>query len=149
MKIQSLKPSHLNDHSFEMTWNFSSENCKIAWDKLQLRETFTKGQIPHYKVEFESLSQVGPFQTEELNIHHGPFLSVHGAIGEITENYRDLIYYYGSYVISFRLIRPIRLEFFKTEKTIKVRLTSYVHPLFEIFWDKGLLFFWKIFGVTF
>ena len=121
----------------------------MAWDKLQLRETFVKGQIPPYKVEFDSITQSGAFSIGELNIHHSPFLSVHGAIGEVSSHYRDLNYFYGSYVLSFRLIRPTRLEFFKTDNSIKVRLTTYVRPIFKPIWQFGLKFFWGTFGINF
>lgn len=149
MKFQSSLPNHLQEHIFEMTWSYDSEKCTMAWNKLQLRETFVEGQIPPYRVEFDSLTQSGPFETGELNIHHGPFLSVHGAIGEISQNYRDLNYFFGSYLISFRLIRPVRLEFFRTDNTIKVRLTSYVKPWIKTFWNSSLYFFWRTFGVKF
>ena len=149
MRVQSPPPKAMKVHLFEMSWNFSPEKCLVVWNKLQLRETFVKGQIPPYKVEFETDYQFGPFQTGELNIHHGPLLSVHGAVGEITENYRDLQYFYGSYILSFRFIRPIRLEFFKLDSSIKVRLTSYVAPWAEPIWNAGLKFFWGTFGITF
>ena len=147
--MQSKIPKNLHDHVFEMSWNFSPENCQSAWDKLQRRETFVKGQMPPYRVEFDAESQAGAFETGELNIHHGPFLSVYGVVGEINNNYRDLKYFYGSYVLSFRFIRPTRLEFFKTDTTIKVRLSSYVAPMMKPFWNGGLNFFWGLFGVAF
>ena len=149
MKTQSLTPVNFEQHTFEMSWDFSKESCQKAWEKLQLRETFVKGQVPPFKVEFDSPVQFGPFATGELNIHHGPLLSVHGVVGEISSSYRDLKYFYGSYVLSFRLVRPTRLEFFRTDTTIKVRLTSYVHPRFKFCWQLGLKFFWGTFGVTF
>jgi hypothetical protein len=149
MKIQSQKPKDFDLDIFEMTRTFSKDDCQKAWDKLQLRETFVRGQFPPYKVEFEATSQSGAFESGELNIHHGPFLSVHGAIGEVSPTYRDLLYFYGSYILSFRLIRPVRLEFFKTENSIKVQLTSYVHPLIKPIWKFGLKFFWGTFGITF
>ncbi len=149
MQFQSEKPHNFSLDIFEMSWSFSPNDCQKAWDKLQLRETFVKGQLLPYKVEFDSLTQSGKLKTGELNIHHGPFLSVHGAIGEINTHYRDLNYFYGSYVFTFRLIRPTRLEFFKTDNTIKVRLTSYVHPMMKHLWQLGLKIFWGTFGITF
>lgn len=149
MKNQSNVPDKFVQHVFEMSWSFSNENYQKAWDKLQLRETFVKSQLPPYKVEFDSDKQYGPFAPGELNIHHGPFLSVHGAVGEISSSYRDLQYFYGSYVFSFRLVRPTRLEFFRADNSIKVRLTSYVRPWFKPFWQLGQKFFWGIFGVEF
>lgn len=149
MKTQSQTPEKFDQHIFEMSWDIKTDDCQKAWDKLQRRETFVKSQIPPYKVEFDSASQSGPFAEGELNIHHGPFLSVHGAVGEISSTYRDLQYFYGSYIFSFRLVRPTRLEFFKTENSIKVRLTSYVRPWFKPIWQLGLNFFWGVFGIEF
>lgn len=110
---------------------------------------FVDGQIPPYKVEFDADSQSGSFKEEELNIHHGPLLSVHGAIGKVTNDYRDLKYFYGSSVLSFRLIRPTRLEFFRKDDTIELKLHSYVRSWLGPFWEFGNTIFWKIFGVTF
>ncbi|MBC7715129.1 MAG: hypothetical protein H7177_17420 [Rhizobacter sp.] len=149
MNNQSQKPENFEQHIFEMSWDFPQDKCQKAWDKLQLRETFVKGQIPPFKVEFVAPDQFGPFAECELNIHHGPLLSVHGAVGVINSNYRDLQYFYGSYVLSFRLVRPTRLEFFRTNNTIKVRLTSYVKPNFKFIWQAALKFFWGTFGITF
>jgi hypothetical protein len=78
----------------------------------------------------------------ELNIHHGPFLSVHGAIGEVTSHYRSLDYFYGSYVLSFRLVRPVKLEFFREGGKLKLKLCSYVRPWFRPFWWLGNKLLW-------
>jgi hypothetical protein len=104
------------EHIYEREFKSRPEKIKEIWHKLQLRETFVSGQIPPYKVEFESGEKSGPFYTGEKNIHHGPLLSLPGEIGNISESYRDLQYYYGAYLISFRLFRPKRLEFFKTKE---------------------------------
>ncbi len=149
MKVQSNTPPQFKDHVFLMSWSFKNADSLAIWDKLQRRETFIKGQVPPYKVEFDSPQSEGPFEKGELNIHHGPLLSLHGAVGEITNDYRDLLYFYGSYVISFRLIRPTRLEFFRKENTITVKISSYVHPLIEPVWSLGLWIFWKTFGISF
>ena len=77
-------------------FNYSEEKIASVWKKLQRRETFTKGQLFPYRVEFAGASQEGEFSPGELNIHHGPFLSVHGAIGEVTSTYRSLNYFYGT-----------------------------------------------------
>jgi hypothetical protein len=119
---------------YENEFNFSEESIISAWNKLQRRETFTKGQIFPYRVEFASPSQEGEFSPGELNIHHGPFLSVHGAIGEVTPSYRSLHYFYGSYVLSFRLIRPVELEFFRDGHKIKLKLKVYIRPWLRPLW---------------
>lgn len=146
--IQSKCPEFMTISVFERTFTYSSPQASsLAWQKLQLRETFTQGQIPPYRVEFDSHEQKGPFEMGELNIHHGPGLSVHGAIGEIRSDYRDLKYFYGSYVLSFRWIRPVRLEFFKRDEIIRLRLTCFVKPWLNSFWLAMNRFFWSFFKV--
>lgn len=52
------------------------------------------------------------FSEGVLNAHHGPLLNFPGVLTEIQdEKYRDLHYYYGSYALSLRWIRPTRLQF--------------------------------------
>lgn len=142
-------PKHLKEDLFEIDFHLENEKKNSVWDKLQKRETFTKGQTPPYRVEFETGLREGDFREGEKNIHHGPFLSVHGEIGKISDNYRGLHYYYGSYVLSFRLIRPVLLEFFKTKTGLKMKLHSHVHPRFHRVWKFGNNIFWKKFGISF
>lgn len=139
----------MNLHVFQKIFIANHEVIDNAWSNLQKRETFVKGQIPPYRVEFESGLKVGEFYSGEKNIHHGPLLSVHGEIGEITSSYRDLQYYYGSYLLSFRLFRPQRLEFFKTENSIELKITTLVHPKFIWLYEFINNIFWKIFGIQF
>jgi hypothetical protein len=136
------------EHTFEKVFPFGPEKMDKVWKALNKRETFCAGQPFPYRVEFETGLSAGDFHEGELNIHHGPLLSVHGAIGKITNDYRDLTYFYGSYVLSFRLVRPTRLEFFHEGENLRVRLTSYVRPWFKGIWDKGNQFFWKFFDRT-
>lgn len=130
---------------FEKEFSLSKEKLDVIWAKLQRRETFTKGQLFPYKVEFDSSSQSGEFKPGELNIHHGPLLSVHGAIGEITANKRSLEYFYGSYVLSFRLIRPLQLNFYRSDNKLNVRLQSYVRPWLKPLWRLGNELLWTSF----
>ncbi|MCJ8277822.1 MAG: hypothetical protein HRT44_00095 [Bdellovibrionales bacterium] len=146
---QSSCPKDMTLHVFEKSFSLPKEKADVVWDKLQRRETFIKGQLPPYKVEFETDLNEGPFEEGELNIHHGPLLSVHGIIGKVTKDYRDLSYFYGSYVISFRWIRPIRLEFFREENTIKLKIQSYVRPWIKPIWHNINNLFWKFSGITF
>ncbi len=130
---------------FERSFDFSEQKVTDVWKKLQRRETFTKGQLFPYQVEFVASSQEGEFSPGELNIHHGPFLSVHGAIGEVTSSYRGLNYFYGSYVISFRLVRPLQLEFFREGDRIKLRLKTFIRPWFRPVWHLGNKILWMCF----
>ena len=148
MKVQ-VCPSFMKEHVYEIDFPLDEEKKTLVWQKIQLRETFTKGQIFPYRVEFESGNDSGPFSPGEKNIHHGPFLHLPGEIGEISDDYRSLFYYFGSFVISFRMIRPVCLEFFKTDTGIKMKLKSHIRPLFVGLWDLGNRIFWKKFGITF
>jgi hypothetical protein len=123
------------------------ERIEQSWQKLQKRETFVKSQFFPYKVEFDNKSQEGFFSPDELNIHHGPFLHLPAILGCIDSSYRDLKYLYGAYVISFRLIRPVRLEFFRQEDSIELKLTSYIHPWLKAIWPRMTQFFWAFFKV--
>ncbi len=134
MNQQLVAPAGFIADEFEREFTFSEDKMSSIWKKLQKRETFTKGQIYPYRVEFAASSQVGEFSPGELNIHHGPFLSVHGAIGEVTSSYRSLDYFYGSYVVSFRLVRPVQLEFFREGPKLKLKLKSYIRPWFRPVW---------------
>lgn len=150
MKFQSDCPQEFKEYVFEKSFALSKEKCEQVWDKLQRRETFVDGQIFPYQVNFDAAEQKGPFLKGELNIHHGPLLSVHGIIGDVRDDYRDLQYFYGSYVLSFRLVRPVRLEFFRdNDYVIKMRITSYIKPWFLPLWNMGNEVFWKFFGITF
>jgi hypothetical protein len=139
----------MKEHVFEKFFPIRAEKLDGIWQSLNLRESFVKGQVFPYRVEFDSPTQEGPFQEGELNIHHGPFLSVHGIIGKVQKDYRDLQYFYGSYVLSFRFIRPVRLEFFREDKGIRLKLQSYTRPWILPIWNAGNALFWKFLGITF
>jgi hypothetical protein len=138
----SAPPGFVVDE-FQRDFHFSTEKITSVWNKLQRRETFTRGQLFPYRVEFAATSQVGEFFPGELNIHHGPFLSVHGAIGEVTPNYRSLDYFYGSYVMSFRLVRPVQLEFLRDSDKLTVKLKVFIRPWLRPVWRCVNLFLWK------
>lgn len=68
-------------------------------------------------------------------------------LGKIESNYRDLQYFYGSYVLSVRWIRPVRLEFFKEKNGIRLQLKTYVRPWILPFWKTSNAVFWKFAGL--
>jgi hypothetical protein len=124
------------------------DKISSVWKKIQRRETFTKGQLFPYRVEFAAKSQEGDFLPGELNIHHGPFLGVHGAVGEVTDSYRSLEYFYGSYVMSFRLVRPVCLEFFREGSGLKLKLKVYIRPWFRPVWRLCNFILWSGFRLS-
>ena len=141
MNQQKTPPNGFVLDEYVRSFDFG-DHIASKWKRLQLRETFVNGQIFPYRVEFAGPSQKGEFFPGELNIHHGPFLSVHGAIGEINSSYRDLNYFYGSYVLSFRLVRPVRLEFYRDGNTIKLKMSAFVRPWLRPAWRMVNYFLW-------
>jgi len=147
MNQQTNIPIGFQNFIYEKKVKVDTSKVNAFWEKLNLRETFVDAQFFPFKVEFATGLKNGNFETGELNIHHGPLLSVHGLIGDISENYRDLNYFYGSYALSFRLVRPTRLEFFREEDGIRLKLHAFVKPWFIPLWRFGNNFFWNFFNV--
>lgn len=93
-------------------------------------------------------------------MHHGPFLNVAGVIGEVRDPrpdvpaYRDIKYFYGSYAISPRFVRPTRLQiwaeatvFEGTGTLVRLRLDSLVRRPFVPLWEHSQRIFWSRFPV--
>ncbi|MFK7894602.1 MAG: hypothetical protein AB8G23_02135 [Myxococcota bacterium] len=99
-----------------------------------------------------SSSQQSEFAVGGINVHHGPLMSFAGVFTEIQPSkYRCLDYFYGSYVLSLRLIRPTRLEFWLEEEIdhgqtrVRLRVSSYVSTRISRLWTRAQAFFWKRF----
>jgi hypothetical protein len=145
-----LKPAHFREHTFTKTYDSSYTEPQI-WAWLNDSKTFIDSQTWPYRVEFlKDSTQENDFETGVLNTHHGPFLSLAGEIGEVTPHYRDLPYFYGSYALSFRILRPFRLEFWSEDKgdkrVVTVKLSTYVAPAFYNIWNWSQGIFWNGFG---
>ncbi len=127
-----------------------------VWGWLNDPATFTEGQVWPYRVEFVD----GGFEPGVLNVHYGPFLNAAGVIGEVrgpsprAPGYRDLKYFYGSYALSPRLVRPTRLRFWAEEAfspardtRVSLRLDSLVRRPFVPVWELSQRIFWSRFPV--
>lgn len=124
---------------------------RSVWNWLNDPATFTESQVWPFRVEFVD----GGFQPGVLNVHHGPLLNFAGAIGEVrapeggTAGYRDLKYFYGSYAISPRLVRPTRLQFWVEgsgdSTLLTLQVDSLVHRHFTKPWDLFQQVFWQRF----
>ena len=118
-----------------------------VWAWLNDPATFTDSQIPPWRVEFVD----GGFEVGVLNAHHGPFMSFAGVLTEIDPGrYRDLQYFYGSYAVSLRLIRPTRLQFW-VEPTgigtqVQLQVDSLVRPWVCRPWSALQRVFWRRFA---
>ncbi|MGJ3236316.1 hypothetical protein [Marivirga sp.] len=149
-KAHQVKPRNFKTHIFTKEYETLYSEEEI-WKWLNNADTFIKSQVWPFRVEFlRNEYQTKDFETGVLNNHHGPGLSLAGKIGEITPHYRDLEYFYGSYALSFRLVRPFRLEFWSENKgdkrIVKVQLSSFVSKSFYSIWAWSQKIFWNRFG---
>ncbi len=145
-------PAFLTPHAFEKTFTVSAPR-EAVWAWLEDPDTFVKGQVWPFRVEFVSADPGVPpgFHVGGLNIHHGPLMSFTGILTEIREGeYRDLQYLYGSYVGSLRWIRPTRLEFWVEDAEaggtrVRLRVGSDVRPGLASLWTRAQELFWARF----
>lgn len=145
-------PSGFVRHEYERSFRISSPRARV-WRWLEEPETFVRGQLWPFRVEFVSADPDVPpgFHVGGLNIHHGPLMSFAGILTEIREGtYRDLRYFYGSYVIGLRFIRPTRLEFELWDAPdggtdVTLRVTSFVRRWLAGVWTLGQRAFWSRF----
>lgn len=144
------KPNFLKHHCFKTSW-LIKKPIKAIWKTLNTMETFSNAQLFPYRVEFVDSDKKAAFKTGVWTNHHGPLLNACGQIGEMkTHEYRDLNYSYGSYVLSFRVIRPVRLQFFFREDPngtlLSVQFDCFVAPSLYKCWDILMKIFWRGFG---
>lgn len=137
-------------HSHEKSFSLKQSHEDV-WDVLLQKKTFTDHQVWPFRVEF--MGKDSPYmENGEENIHHGPLLLFTGVMGEILpDSYRDLHYFYGSYFLSFRWIRPARLQIWVDREApgssvIKVRIDSWVKPWISGTWTFMQNIFWSGFG---
>ena len=157
--VRHARPEGFVDHAYEAAIDIGTER-RAVWAWLNDPDTFVKGQMWPFRVEFVEGSGVdgrSGFALGVQNVHHGPLLSCAGEItaidagGADAPGYRDLQYYYGSFILSHRLIRPSRLEFWVdgpdggTDSTITLRVESMVKPWFAGVWTRAQGVFWRRF----
>ncbi len=147
-----VAPPGFAEHVYERSFVVSAPR-QAAWAWLEDPATFVDNQIWPFRVEFVSADPGVPpgFHVGGLNVHHGPLLCFAGILTEIREGaYRDLRYFYGSYALSLRLIRPTRLEFWledagEGETRVRLRVTSLVRGWLAGTWTVAQRVFWRRF----
>lgn len=144
-------PGGFAKHAFETAFRIDAARASV-WAWLEDPDTFVRGQIWPFRVEFLSTEpSVPPGFSTGLNIHHGPLMCFAGQLTEIREGeYRCLHYFYGSYVLSLRLVRPTALEFWVDDAPgggthVRLRVSSFVHHRFARAWSLLQGLFWKRF----
>lgn len=152
IRVPNGAPRGFVEHDYSKTFH-TPHPIRQVWAWLNDPATFVDGQVWPYRVEFVD----GGFEPGVLNVHHGPFLNVAGTIGEVRgpadddrPAYRDLQYFYGSYALTPRLVRPTRLQFWADENgpsgtTVTLRLDSLVRRPFVRPWDLSQKVFWSRF----
>ncbi|QIN80349.1 hypothetical protein GBA65_19555 [Rubrobacter marinus] len=146
-------PEGFVEHPHERTFAVPFPIGRV-WAWINDPATFTEGQVWPYRVEFVE----GGFEPGVLNVHHGPFLNAAGVIGEVRDPspgapaYRDLKYFYGSYALSPRLVRPTRLRFWAEPVAsggtrVSLRLDALVRRPFVPVWELSQKIFWSRFPV--
>lgn len=148
--VPSGAPGGFVPHAYRRTFQVPYNERRV-WDWLNDPATFTEGQVWPFKVEFVD----GGFEPGVLNVHHGPLLNFAGAIGEVREpgessaGYRDLKYFYGSYALSPRLVRPTRLQFWvegaQDSTLLTLQVDSLVRRRFTWLWSLSQRLFWRRF----
>ncbi len=151
LEVPQAAPPGFQSCVYELEYEIAAPRSRV-WGWLEDPATFVDGQVFPYRVEFVSPDpDASPgFHVGGLNIHHGPFLHLPAMLTEIREgDYRDLRYFYGSYVISPRLVRPTRLEFWVADAgdgtRVRLALSSYVRDAFAPIWQRGQRWFWARF----
>ena len=151
--VPSGAPAGFVPHAYRRAFHVPYSEDRV-WNWLNDPATFTEGQVWPFRVEFVD----GGFEPGVLNVHHGPLLNFAGAIGEVREpdagvvGYRDLKYFYGSYAISPRLVRPTRLQFWVDPREgsdegtlLTLQVDSLVRGWFTKPWDLSQRVFWQRF----
>lgn len=150
--VEQHLPTGLQPHVFERTFRIARPRSQV-WQLLNDPSTFTRGQLFPFRVEFvEKNGSAGGFLPGTQTVHHGPALNCAGLITEVrAPEYRDLQYYYGSYIFTLRWIRPTRLEFFFEEIAgggthVRLRVSCYVRRWMAAPWTGMQAVFWSQFG---
>lgn len=144
-------PPGFRDHTYQFTIPLQGSS-DLVWHWLNDPKTFTDTQVWPFRVEFYSPDpQKIPngFHEGVLTNHTGPMINFAGKITKIESNYRDLQYFYGSYAINFRWIRPYRLQFWTEEvdgaTTLTCAISTYVKPNWYQLWHRSQRLFWSRF----
>lgn len=129
------------------------QSVELVWAWLDDPATFVDGQVWPFAVEFHHPPGTHAFRPGVRNAHHGPLLQLPAVVGSVRPPaHRELIYLYGAYLVSPRLLRPARLLFDletspdgrRTRLTVTTEAAVRT-PLLGV-WRVGNRWFWRRFG---
>lgn len=150
--FQSRLAKNFKTHIYKKHIRVSAPASSVFQWMLQ-KNTFTSGQLPPYRVEFLQESPSAEMKVGDQTSHHGPLILFAGELTEITNTYRRLDYYYGSYALSFRWARPACLEvetrsIDSNSSELIITLSTHVHRFFVPIWHFGMRAFWSLFQLS-
>lgn len=139
------RPPGWRPHTHVHRFTVAADRERV-WAWLGDPATFTDTQVGPFRVEFLG----GGFETGVVTTHHGPLLHLPGVLGEIRDGeYRDLRYLYGAFAVSFRLLRPTRLQFRLADAAggtvVELQVDAHVRPVFLRPWELSQRLFWRRF----
>ncbi|MCC5921688.1 MAG: hypothetical protein LAT68_10870 [Cyclobacteriaceae bacterium] len=142
-------PPGFEKHVYHRFFQSKYDAGKV-WDWLMDSRTFTDTQFPPFRVEFIEENLSTGFKEGVFTTHHGPLMNLPGQVTRIVDpHYRDLQYLYGSYAISIRWIRPVRLQFWVHPEEegcqVEVALDSFVKKGWSGIWNSLQKIFWSRF----
>ena len=112
-----------------------------VWNYLNRMDTFTKGQIPPYRVEFlpKEGEKEASFSVGTYNNHHGPFFKLPAVITNMQQNtYREMRYLYGRGQFSFGSSYISTITVVKADNNhtlVIVELNSDIRPWLKSTWE--------------
>ncbi len=145
-------PQSFRTHVYEISFTLPiSQTESFEW--LLKKKTFSSGQLPPYKVEFLPENKDPLMKEGDYTNHHGPWIQFAGVMTKISSEYRRLDYLYGSYALTFRLIRPLCLEVWthdlgSNKSKVTLKLTTGVRNFFVPIWNLLMNFFWPQFALN-
>lgn len=125
-----------------------------VWAWLDDPATFTDAQLAPYHTEFvDNEDGESGFAEGAYHGQAGPLLSLAGVLGAVEpDRYRDLQYFFGSYIGSSKLFRPTRLQFWLDDgpgahcTVLRVRLDAHVRRRVQGVWERVMESYWTRFG---
>lgn len=149
MDCKQPKPDNFREINIKTTHNITTP-IQSCWEFLCSMDTFKQPWWSLAKVEFITPGNSKPtFSAGTFTNHHGPLLSANGIISKMdAPHYRDMDYFYGSYIFSFRFFRPTRLQFWLSENnnetTINTAITFYIHGSIPRWAEALMTFNWRL-----
>ena len=153
----STTPRGFVRSTYRHEWLIARPRAEV-WSWLDDPATFTDSQVKPYRSEFVANDEgdndgADGFAEGCYHGQVGPMLSLAGVLGAIEpDRYRDVQYFYGSYIGSRWLFRPTRVQFWLDDgpgahcTVMRVRMDAHVRRRAQPVWERMMTSFWTRFG---